>query len=135
MPNFRQAVTYNDVTSTLPNRRLLINMKVCCVCGCENSRKNSVKSFFLFPKNEKIREQWTARVRVTNGNSWMPEKNSIICSDHFTDDSFLRNRRLWTSLSLQMKRQNLKPGSLPTVFSSGCDRLVSFDMLIFRCSS
>jgi hypothetical protein len=43
---------------------------------------------FRFPKNPEIYKKWVQKCR--RGDKWNP-KTSVICSEHFTQDSFVRD--------------------------------------------
>ena len=103
--------------------------KSCCVFGCKNTRKNPDISFFSFPKDQQIRGEWVVRLQLTNGQRWRPENSSRVCSDHFSADCFVRNHRLWSTLTVnRCNRRDLVPGSVPNVFEDGCEKQVSAHM-------
>lgn len=76
-------------TSTMPDR--------CVVFGCSNfaSVEKGISlhriPFFNDERSEakRRRKRWVNFVRVTR-DKWVPSKNSSVCSEHFTPDSFSR---------------------------------------------
>uniref|UniRef100_A0A3B3VZZ0 THAP-type domain-containing protein n=1 Tax=Poecilia latipinna TaxID=48699 RepID=A0A3B3VZZ0_9TELE len=60
--------------------------KRCVAAGCCNYPNEHI-SLFSFPKDEKLRDQWTQQVQRTRG-SWLPTPSSVLCSEHFTADCF-----------------------------------------------
>lgn len=88
----------------------LWKMRTCAAYGCTNNDikpECAGKSFFKFPMtSEYILKAWLLNIRRKD---FVPNKTSLLCSDHFTEDCFrfenFTNRRL------------LKPGAIPTIFS------------------
>ena len=58
-----------------------------------------------FPKDEPSCKQWL-RI-IGRDESWIPSKSSLLCSDHFTEDSF--------STYNNRNKKRIKPGALPTI--------------------
>ena len=52
-------------------------MKYCSVSGCDNNTGKSGISFFSFPKENRLKEEW---VKFINRRDWAPKLNSKICS-------------------------------------------------------
>ncbi|XP_045783605.1 uncharacterized protein LOC123879742 isoform X3 [Maniola jurtina] len=83
-------------------------MASCAVNWCRKSSKtynykNDGITFHRFPRNSEYKEKW---INATcRGEKWFPNKYSIICSRHFTEDCFqnMKNRR------------KLKKTALPTL--------------------
>ena len=64
----------------------------CAAVGCKNSdywtKKNKEEknyTFHSFPTDPDIRLKWTQFVRRAN---WVPGKNAVLCSEHFTKDDY-----------------------------------------------
>ena len=66
-----------------------------CVAGapgeisCTNNSYTPNVSMHIFPKNEKIRDQWVKFVNVHRPN-WKPTSHSTLCSVHFHESCFTR---------------------------------------------
>ncbi|XP_060770956.1 THAP domain-containing protein 5-like isoform X4 [Neoarius graeffei] len=87
-------------------------MPYCCAVNCRNGT-GSGRSFYLFPTEKKRRREWTVRVKR---DGWQPGKYATLCSDHFDDDSFLKNPHLLESLGISVGQRRLKPDAVPTKF-------------------
>ncbi|XP_064464265.1 uncharacterized protein LOC135375502 isoform X1 [Ornithodoros turicata] len=92
----------------------------CCVDSCDNySVKNSAAVFHLFPSNIDLRQRWIEVLRAVNKRSgWTPSKSTVICSDHFSDDSYITNssNSARQSLGLGRKGCRLRPEAVPSRF-------------------
>lgn len=66
--------------------------KRCLVGGCSAGQGDGV-SLHKWPKQDKQAKSWTAFLKNTRVlvGSWQPSKESVICSQHFTPDSFAVN--------------------------------------------
>jgi len=81
----------------------------CCAIGCQNIYFSGCGiTFHQLPIEPVVRQQWVARLMRAD---WCPTKNSVVCSDHFTADSFVE--RVVPGI---YSRQRLKHGAVPTVF-------------------
>ena len=103
----------------MPNR--------CCVRECKSHENDDEKlSFHQFPlKNPSVFCQWINRV---NRGNWKPNKSSVLCSKHFSKDSFVtlsvdsnssRKRKcinLNSGGSAGLKKKYLKKDAVPTLF-------------------
>ncbi|XP_063242346.1 zinc finger protein 616-like isoform X5 [Bacillus rossius redtenbacheri] len=79
----------------------------CCAINCtERHVKGGKVTFHKFPKDAARRAAWIEAVHRKN---WTPTKNSMLCSDHFTEDCFDR-----TSLSVVRLREYAVPSVFPT---------------------
>ncbi|XP_060789846.1 uncharacterized protein LOC132894263 isoform X2 [Neoarius graeffei] len=87
-------------------------MPYCCAVNCNNGT-GSGRSFYLFPREEKRQREWVVRVKR---EGWQPGKYAALCSDHFDDDSFLKNPHLLESLGVSVGQRRLKPDAVPTKF-------------------
>ena len=56
----------------------------CCVLGCYNYSKTlkGKLSFYVFPKDEKLREQWLTNISREN---FAPMSGHRVCSEHFLE--------------------------------------------------
>ncbi|KAK5888687.1 hypothetical protein CesoFtcFv8_014753 [Champsocephalus esox] len=70
---------------------------------------------FLFPKDEDLSKAWAKQVQRTR-KDWEPTKYSVLCSEHFTRDSFDESALLRAQMGIATKRTLiLKKGAIPTV--------------------
>ena len=84
--------------------------KNCCVAfGCSNSPTNHPElSYHTFPKNEVRKEKWISAVKR---KGWTPSNSSVLCSAHFSRDSYCRPPG-------GKQRALLKGDAVPSIFSS-----------------
>ena len=93
--------------------------KRCIVAGCSKTSKDGV-SLFRFPREDSLRQKWTAQVKRTRLKWGGPSDSTscVVCSDHFTSDCFDETPALKASLGYAMRIQRvLLPSAIPTVFS------------------
>ena len=57
--------------------------------SCTNNSYTPNVSIHIFPKNEKVRDQWVKFVNVHRPD-WRPTSNSTLCSVHFHESCFTR---------------------------------------------
>ena len=62
----------------------------CCVAWCEIKEGQNKRGFFSFPKETNRRDIWIEF--VSNGSGWIPNKSSVICTDHFSDEMLIRGK-------------------------------------------
>ena len=63
---------------------------------------------FRFPEKAMIKNRW---IRALHMFKWSPKPNSVLCSLHFDEDSFLPG-----SLNDPLQRPKLKLNAVPTIF-------------------
>ncbi len=82
----------------------------CSVFGCyASSSKNPELSFFLYPKDKKLRNAWICRVRRED---FSPSSTSCICSRHFLDtDMTIPN----SDTPSMFQRRRLRKEAIPSV--------------------
>ena len=85
--------------------------KYCIAFGCSNSSDLHNISTFHFPKDPTIRKQWILNVKRTRDHWKGPTSSSVICSCHFTEDSFEDSLKHYQSFSIKKKRK-LKPNAI-----------------------
>jgi hypothetical protein len=88
----------------MPNR--------CVAFGCTNTYKD-VPGVFKFPSDPVLRKQWIDQVKRTRDKWRGPSAHSVLCSKHFTSDSFDDNLSGEFGIN---KRISLKPGAVPSIF-------------------
>ncbi|GBO35644.1 hypothetical protein AVEN_227919-1 [Araneus ventricosus] len=85
-------------------------MRYCCVVGCSNAKAKTDcqdKTFFKFPlKNSQFLQVWLKNI---GRQGFMPSCSSLICSDHFEENSY--------STCRFTKRRLLKQEAVPIIFS------------------
>ena len=95
---------------------LFVVMPATCVAGFCSNRRGDGFSLFKFPKEEKIRKQWTLQVQRTR-ESWQPTDNSVLCSAHFEESCFEQRPLLKESLGFSVQQKlRLRPEAIPTIF-------------------
>ncbi|KAG8191483.1 hypothetical protein JTE90_020731 [Oedothorax gibbosus] len=79
----------------------------CSANGCKNrNTKGGTLTFHRFPLNNKhMLKLWLYQIKR---GSWEPSKYSVICSEHFTEDSFVVKTN---------NRRTLKNDACPTIFT------------------
>ncbi|XP_033764238.1 THAP domain-containing protein 1-like [Pecten maximus] len=88
----------------------------CAAPNCTNSSNVGKKvSMFLFPKDKKLRTEWTEQLKR---NGFYPSIHARLCQYHFEPECFQRDPRLMASIGFQPKSLRLKPGAIPTIFNS-----------------
>ncbi|XP_019855970.1 PREDICTED: THAP domain-containing protein 10-like [Amphimedon queenslandica] len=92
----------------------------CVAFGCSNSSNKHSISTFHFPKDLALRKQWILNVKRTRDHWKGPTSSSVICSCHFTEDSFEESLKHYQSFSIKRKRK-LKPNAIPTIFKRQCE--------------
>lgn len=85
----------------------------CVAAGCSNTPSERI-SLHKFPVDPKLREKWVKQVRRTRAQ-WTPTKNSVLCSEHFSEDSFEVDSAIAATFGISKKRR-LKPDAVPTIF-------------------
>ena len=118
-----------DSQDPTPSRRASVKAKptkrswrqghYCCVPGCKNASTHKKKqdhlgnvSFHSFPDPKSVKgKQWIKRIRREPGTNFVINKNTKICSEHFTPDDFVSS-----DLPVQDKIRRLIPNAIPSVF-------------------
>lgn len=85
----------------------------CVAAGCSNTPSERI-SLHKFPADLKLREKWVKQVRRTRAQ-WTPTKHSVLCSEHFSEDSFEVDSAIAATFGISKKRR-LKPDAVPTIF-------------------
>ena len=81
----------------------------CCVFNCSNNpSKRPELAFHRFPTNPSIRQKWIDAIKREH---WQPSSYTVVCSEHFTVDSYRRPPGL-------KERPLLKRGIIPNRFNS-----------------
>ena len=86
--------------------------KRCIMAGCSNTPKDGV-SLHLFPRDEKVQQMWTPKVKLARANWSGPSETSVVCSAHFKEDDFI-DTRLYSLFGMP-KRRLLKSSAVPTL--------------------
>lgn len=86
----------------------------CVVYGCSKSTLDGV-ALFAFPKSENLAKQWNKAVSTTR--QWPGHtKWSLICSDHFSDDSFDESRECKRKYGIPpLPHRLLVEGAIPQI--------------------
>ena len=66
-------------------------------------------SFFQFPEDENLRKQWIHAIRRDVGEHFTITEGTRVCSRHLKPENL--------QMSLNGKRTNLKPGTVPSIFT------------------
>lgn len=89
----------------------------CSAVGCQSVRsRESTVSFSRFPKEPAKRKAWELNVRRKD---WCTTDASVLCSAHFTPDSYNDDLRLLSEFGIPVKKPRLRPDAVPT-----CSRTV-----------
>ena len=91
-------------------------MPTCVAKNCYSGHSKGKKSdsedsrvvLFRFPEKAMIKNRWIRGLRMFK---WSPKPNSVLCSLHFDEDSFLPG-----SLNDPLQRPKLKLNAVPTIF-------------------
>ena len=75
----------------------------CLADGCSNEPSDKV-SLYKFPKDPSLRAQWEKQVQRTRAK-WKASKNSFLCSEHFTPDSFEVDSQLGAQFGIKKRRR------------------------------
>lgn len=92
--------------------------KRCVAMGCSNTNASEPEgiSLFLWPKDPAVAQTWTLAVKKTR-KGWQPTSTSVLCSVHFTKESFEEGPLLRAELGIPTKRPRvLKKEATPTIF-------------------
>ena len=89
-------------------------VKRCIAARCSNTNADGV-SLFRFPRDPSLRTKWNKQVQRTCADWKDATKYSVLCSDHFTSDSFEKESFLAPGFGLA-KKKRLKPDAVPTIF-------------------
>ena len=77
-----------------------------CVAGapnnesCTNNQHTEGISLHRFPKDPVVRKQWVNFVR-RHRKEWQPEKYPVLCSAHFEDSCYTKNRQIAALLGIK----------------------------------
>ncbi|XDV11893.1 hypothetical protein PO909_000688 [Leuciscus waleckii] len=88
----------------------------CVLPGCDHVQNRSV-SLFKFPKNQHIKKRWINFVKSHLDGELRITSNTRLCSDHFTQDSFINFRR--RQLGFTDNPLLLVNGAEPTIYRLG----------------
>ena len=86
--------------------------KRCVAAGCNNSVEKEGISVYTFPKDEALKKKWTNQVQRTRTG---PTINSVLCSEHFTEECFEESNIIHQSFGLK-KNRRLKKGAVSSIF-------------------
>ena len=87
----------------------------CVAYGCSNTSSNKGISIFHFPKDGSLRKKWTEQVKRTRTEWKGPTVNSVLCSDHFSQDCFEVKNKMHESFGFETTAK-LKKDAVPTTF-------------------
>ncbi|CAC5363249.1 unnamed protein product [Mytilus coruscus] len=68
---------------------------------------------FEFPKDDRRRKQWTIKVKR---KKFQPSNTLRLCAKHFSNDQLVVNPLFTASIGYKMKKLQLKPDAVPTIF-------------------
>ncbi|XP_069105779.1 THAP domain-containing protein 1-like [Argopecten irradians] len=89
-------------------------MVQCAALNCTNRSDDGKKtSMFLFPKDRKLRKEWTVKLKR---EGFSPSSHTRLCRYHFVPECFVKDPRLMASIGYEPKKLCLKPGAIPTIF-------------------
>ena len=91
--------------------------KRCIATGCSNTNSDGV-SLFRFPRDPSLRKKWNKQVQRTRADWKDATEYSVLCSDHFTSDSFEMDSFLAARFGMA-KKKRLKPDAIYQRYSIG----------------
>lgn len=102
-------------------RTLKMAPRQCVAIGCsEKQCMGSAYSFHKFPKDPKLLHAWLVninRLDTLTKKLWRPKgKQEVLCSKHFTPDSFTM-RSMMMRQKYSLCSAQLKPDAVPTLFA------------------
>ena len=90
-------------------------MPTCVAENCYSGHSKGISDsanpkvvLFRFPEKAMIKNRW---IRALHKFKWSPKRNSVLCSLHFDEGSFLPG-----SLNDPLQRPKLKVNAVPTIF-------------------
>ena len=86
-----RALCTSCIKTYISNKKMV---KSCAAIGCKK-RHGSGESFHRFPSNKFRQKQWLASMKLLNPPVL---KYAYVCSDHFTDEDYVRNHTLQSGL-------------------------------------
>ncbi|KAH8008868.1 hypothetical protein HPB51_005915 [Rhipicephalus microplus] len=87
----------------------------CCAVGSHSVQsRESTASFFKFPKEPAKCDAWEINVRRKD---WCACDAPVLCSAHFTADSYNDDQRLLGEFGIPVKKPRLRPNAVPTAFT------------------
>ena len=106
-----------------------------CVAGfpngisCTNGQHTEKKSIHTFPHKEKDGKRHQVWVRFVRRHrpKWSSTNSSFLCSDHFDESCFTKNREIAAKLGMKRK---LKPDAVPTIDLSLADTVDAIDQAL-----
>ena len=93
-------------------------MPTCAIVGCNNGsgrekpRENGRKpSVFCYTLTE-AKKEW---LEIINRENYTPNKSTVICEDHFSEDAYIPDELNIDNHNRKRKRRRLKPKAYPTI--------------------
>ena len=86
-----RALCTSCIKTYISNKKMV---KSCAAIGCKK-RHGSGESFHRFPSSKFRQKQWLASMKLLNPPVL---KYAYVCSDHFTDEDYVRNHTLQSGL-------------------------------------
>ena len=87
----------------------------CVAAGCDR-RAEGEFSLHKFPKDAARRAEWSKQVAKTRLDWTAATDYSVLCSLHFTKDSYETSVLLSEEMGLPTKKHKLKDSAVPTLF-------------------
>ena len=111
---FFQGVFFSCLKAVYSRSHTMVNR--CCVGGCSCTYADGV-SLFKFPQDDLLFNEWVKQVRRTRVKWAGPDKYSLVCSKHFTEDCFDNTRLLRQQCGWKLQRLRvLNSTAVPTIF-------------------
>ncbi|XP_077507574.1 THAP domain-containing protein 10-like [Amblyomma americanum] len=93
-----------------------------CVMGFCPSKAGDGAVLHKFPRDKEQRDAWIKFVRAAGRHYWTPAKSSVLCSLHFSMDSYYSTYAAELGIPTQRR---LRPGAVPTVYPAAARRLLA----------
>ncbi|XP_065920854.1 THAP domain-containing protein 5-like isoform X2 [Dysidea avara] len=94
----------------------------CVAADCKTTSRMGY-SLHSFPTDENMRRRWTSAVKRYRKDWDGPSTSFLLCSRHFTEDSFETEGSLYRDTFGIPAQKRLKPDAVPTVFPKSINQL------------
>ncbi|KAG0444503.1 hypothetical protein HPB47_013727, partial [Ixodes persulcatus] len=86
----------------------------CAAVGCTNRyRRGCSVRFHHFPADPELSKQWVLAMRR---DKFVPNKHSVLCSEHFSVGAYDDKVRLMNEMGMDVKTARLKRDAVPSNF-------------------
>ena len=93
-----------------------------CVAADCDTKSGMGRSLHKFPNDESLRRRWINAVKQQRKDWQGPSSTSVLCANHFTEDSFETEGTQYRDAFGIPAQKRLKPDAVPTIFPKSIDR-------------